>query len=401
MADAALWDATRALSHIRLFARARRVSPWAMLGAVLARLDCTVPPNVVLPPIVGSYGSLNTFVGIVAQSGGGKGAAERASREGVDVGDVFESSIGSGEGLLHLFAKYDKDTDGIVMHRDAVLLSVPEVDSLTALGGRQGATLLPTLRSAFTGEMLAPGYANREKALRLEDHSYRLALVMGIQPGRAGDLLADADGGTPQRFLWLPGTDPDAPDTPPKAPEPWIVPRQEWPGRLTVLPVDQRAKDRIVRERAEVLRGTRQPSHTLFVRLKIAALLAILDGRRAVTRDDWSLAGHVITVSETTRQSVANHLAATATAVSRERGRLQGEQRAAAAESEADATLRRVCQWVLRRLTEHPEQDTRGDINRAARSTDRDLIDAALEALTDTGMITLADKRYRLKSATP
>ena len=38
--------------------------------------------------------------------------------------------------------------------------SVPEVDTLTALGNRQGATLMPILRSAWSGEQLSFAYAD-------------------------------------------------------------------------------------------------------------------------------------------------------------------------------------------------------------------------------------------------
>lgn len=48
-------------------------------------------------------------------------------------------------GIAHLYAHRER---GEVV-RDAVLFTVPEVDDLTALGTRRGATLLPQLRSAW------------------------------------------------------------------------------------------------------------------------------------------------------------------------------------------------------------------------------------------------------------
>jgi hypothetical protein len=47
------WEKTDVLGHIRDFARARLVSPWAMLGVVLARVVARIPPTVQLPPLVG------------------------------------------------------------------------------------------------------------------------------------------------------------------------------------------------------------------------------------------------------------------------------------------------------------------------------------------------------------
>ena len=49
----------------------------------------------------------------------------------------------------------------------------------------------------------------------------RFGLSVGIQPDRAGWLLDEADGGTPQRFLWLPVTDKNITATPPFEPAPW------------------------------------------------------------------------------------------------------------------------------------------------------------------------------------
>jgi len=176
------------LEHIRVFARARMCSPWAVLGVVLARVVASVPPFVVLPPVIGSAASLNLFVALVGASGGGKGAAEDAvTLNGPDV-----ATVGSGEGIAHLYAHREKGE--VVRDRDAVLFTVPEVDNLVALGQRQGSTLLPQLRVAWMGERLGFSYADKAKALPIPRHSYRMGLVLGVQPGRAG-LLNDADGG--------------------------------------------------------------------------------------------------------------------------------------------------------------------------------------------------------------
>src|SRR5204862_283443 len=86
------------------------------------------------------------------------------------------------------------------------------------------------LRKAWMGERLGFGWANAEKAVVVMGHRYRMTMVVGVQPGRGGALLQDADGGTPQRFIWLPTTDPDAPDEPPEEPEPLRLPAWPRPG---------------------------------------------------------------------------------------------------------------------------------------------------------------------------
>jgi hypothetical protein len=71
----AFWEQTDTLRHIRDYAWARRVAPWAVLGVELCRIICTVPPMVRIHPYVGDVASLNLYVGLVGESGEGKGGA--------------------------------------------------------------------------------------------------------------------------------------------------------------------------------------------------------------------------------------------------------------------------------------------------------------------------------------
>ena len=222
----ALWDARPELGHVRDFALARRAQPWAVLGVALARIVTATPCWLVLPPLVGDVVPLNLFVGIVGKPGSGKGAATRAAARAVDVGPLIEANVGSGEGIAHMFLRRTRQV--VEQHTTAVLFDIAEIDTLAALDARRGTTLLPELRKAWIGETLGFAYADPAKRLLLRPHTYRLTLVAGIQPTRAGVLLDDGDGGTPQRFLWLPAANPDAPDEPPTEPKPltWAYPRK-------------------------------------------------------------------------------------------------------------------------------------------------------------------------------
>lgn len=208
------------LTHIRAFARARCASPWATLAAALVRVVVATPPHIVIPPLVGGHMSLNLYAGIVGESGTGKDSAAVAAEAALDVGHLLTCTPGSGEGIAHAYGRRTKD--GVERIATSVLFTVAEVDTLTALGGRRGATLLPELRRAYTGDRLGFQYADPDKRLPIDRHSYRMGLLVGIQPGRAGALLDDADGGTPQRFLWASAIDPDAPDDRGDEPEPWL-----------------------------------------------------------------------------------------------------------------------------------------------------------------------------------
>src|SRR4051794_13833533 len=201
-------------------------------------------------------------------------------------------NVGSGEGFVHQFVT--RKAGELSRLRDSVLFSVPEVDTLTALGNRQGATLMPILRSAWSGEALGFSYADPSKALDVPARSYRCSLMLGVQPAKAGPLLDDADGGTPQRFLWVPVTDPDMPRERSTPPEP-IVWERDFPPLRYEMAVCAEATDAIdeahwKRSRGE---GDALDGHALYTRLKVAAALALLDRRLRVTPQDWRRGGRV------------------------------------------------------------------------------------------------------------
>ena len=384
------WERRDSLAHVLAFARARMVSPWALLGAVLSRVIAATPPQAVLPALVGGHASLNLFVALVGASGGGKGATEAAAIDAIDLPPVHSVTVGSGEGLARLYVRRDKGT--LVRERFAVLASVPEVDTLTALGARQGSTLLGQLRSAWAGEQLGFAYADQAKALPVERHTYRLALNLGVQPGRAAPLLDDADGGTPQRFVWLPTTDPDAPDVVPAEPEqPWRVARQLWQSEakgLTVIPVPAEASSTVVAARQARLRGHGEAldGHALLCRLKVAAALALLDGRRAVSSEDWALSGTVMAVSERTRAGVLAHLAETASKANTARGRAEGERAAVAEEASDEKATQRVARRVARHLADQGETAA-SDVRRGLNSRDRAHFGPAVARLIAAGQV--------------
>jgi hypothetical protein len=384
------WDARQLLMHVHDFARARRSSPWAVLGVVLARVAAVAPPRVVLPAMVGGQASLNPYVGLVGPAGAGKGAAEAAAADAIQLGDVEVGALGSGEGLVHLFMRRlsDKDGGGQVQHHEAVLLSVPEIDTLTALGARQGATLLPELRKAYMGERLGFGYADPKKRLSLSSHAYRLALVVGIQPERALALLSDSDAGTPQRFLWMPATDAGAPEVAPACPKPWRWKAPEWPPEeffdpRTDLGVCRAARDLIDTERVKRLRGEGDAldGHALLARLKVAALLGILDGRLEVSDADWQLADVVMRVSLATRNSVAVALHA----VSLRRTEAEAARAATIGKRVAKATeevsVERTANNIVRKLRAAGNGLSHSELRRQVPARDREHFDEAIDVL--------------------
>ena len=388
---AEFWAARPILQHLHDFARARMVSPWSLLGVVLARVITATPPHVVLPALVGAEAGLNLFVALTGRSGGGKGASERAAAASIDVGPIEVATVGSGEGIAHLYAHREKGQ--VIRDRDAVLFTVPEVDNLTALAGRQGATLLPQLRMAWSGEKLGFSYADKTKALPIDAHSYRMGLILGVQPGKAAPLLDDADGGTPQRFLWLPTADPHAPDDPPTCPAPrrWKLPAP-WHANvrgLSVMDVPARARETIAANRRAQLRGQGDAldGHALLTRLKTAAALALLEERQDINDEDWRLAGIVMAVSDRTRAGVVTYLAERQARANEFRGQTEGVRAVVVAESVERAKVQRASRSILRGLRKHGGWATARDVRAMLNSDIRGVGPEALSALADAGQI--------------
>lgn len=396
--DDDFWDARESLSHIRDTAYGRMVAPWAVLGVVMARVLCTVPWYVTLPPLIGGPGSLNFFVALVGASGTGKGAASATAGDLVPLDPSIGSvEVGSGEGLAHQFVRRATaaelaadpplgDAHGMVWLRRACLFAASEVDSLTAVSRRSSATILARLRSAWSSEELGYAYAAAEKALVVGVHGYRMGLVVGVQPRRAGPLLDDAAGGTPQRFVWARVTDPRIRRRPRSITTITPLTLPAWPLDSWTMPVPDVAADTVLnahvaRQRGE---GDALDGHALLCRLKVMAALCVIDGRIEPTVEDWELSGAVMAHSERVRAEVVAELAETQRAEAEERGGLHGVERDAAEGGAYAAKLDRVCGVVLRgveRLQAAGKPVKESTITRFIAGRDRAMKADALEAL--------------------
>lgn len=389
------WQSRESLTRIRDFARARRAGPWATLGVALGRVVAATEPNVMLPPLIGQAVSLNLFIALVGRSGGGKGAAEGAARDALRIVDyndrtvtIDEFPLGSGEGIARTFRPAGSDDDE-PCERTRALFTVPEVDTLAALGSRQGSTLMPELRKVYMGEQA--GFNNASKATRstLDAHSYRAALVVGVQPVKAGPLLHDADGGTPQRFVWLPVDDPDAPDIAPPEPQPWTVKVSRWGAGLHELKVPEIACAAIDRNRLASLRN--EPvdpldGHRMLAQLKVAAGLMLLDGRTIVDDDDWHLAGLVMRASHRTRNGIEATIAERTRAANLARARADGERAVIIDDAKHVGETRRAREGVIRYITRRGRSSLR-DVAKSLKSDIRPHCDEVLAELIDTGLI--------------
>lgn len=351
--DEAFWTARPWLAHIRQAARARLVAPTALLGAVLARVAAFTPPSTCLPALVGGNAPLSLLVALRGGSGAGKSSTVAAAGELIPhtpAGCVGPLALGSGEGLVEAFMELveEEGSDGKKRKvkrqaRHGALFSLDEGQALNEIGSRRGSTILPILRTAWSGG--DPGQANAsvETFRHLAPGSYHVGLISLWQDHVAAALLADEAGGTPQRFIWLPTDDPGASaDTP------------AWPGELDweapalighgakVLPnpleVACEIRHEVLEARVQRLRTGADgglDAHRLLAKLKVAGCLTVLDGRVRIGPDDWALAEVIMRVSDGVRSWI---LAEAQRAVAEAEAR--GHQRAATRELFVAATAR-------------------------------------------------------------
>lgn len=392
--EADFWTSRQSLTLIYNAALSQMCAPWAVLACCAARALALIPPTVTLPPIIGGPGSLNWFAAIVAKSGGGKGAANAVATQLVPA-DIHIRGAGSGEGMIEAYNRRAEPQD----HITEILFSIDEVDSLTSLGARAGQTTMSVLRSGFSGETL--GYSYRGRAgEKVDAHTYRMTMIVSVQPERADGLFADAGGGTPQRFMWFPGRDRRIrADAAPQWPADSAGTRRGLPPvnlrKLThgPLKIPAEAEQLIRQARADSMSGCDEAldGHALFCREKFAYSLAILDGRTELTSEDWRLSGIAANVSDWCRQRAQSVLEESRRGAARDRGRWRGIETYEADISrsvEGAEELRRILTWAVGKLkAADGRRMAKRDLSRAASSRDRAKFTEAMLRGVEAGLV--------------
>ena len=405
------WAARPALAHIRTAAHSSACAPSAVLHAVLARVAAGVPHSIKLPAVVGTPQPLCYFAAIVDPSGSGKSIASNVAGEliSLDQSKIADRlPLGSGEGLVDaLFEivtvddpdRTGKTTKAKIQTRYNAYVYADEGQLLASYGRRDGSALLPTIRTIWTGGTIGQTNASQDRKRIARQYTY--GIVVGLQESNAGALLDDVDGGTPQRFAWTRATDPGIPDEQP-----------DWPGRLEVPWPDAHLDESAVlgadghRIRPMTIAGeiTNEirsahlakarghvridplDSHANLLRLKIAGLLAILDGRLDINLGDWTLAGTIRDVSDAVRGSVRAELSRHAATMEQHTSRRLALR---AVDAEAAKEQRRVVDCsrkIANKVWAEPERWTRSDLYKEMRRY-RDVFDDGLERAIVEGWI--------------
>lgn len=331
---ATFWTHHQHLEHIRDAAWSRLVSPEAVLVAVLARIVAVSPHIMELPAIIGNWAGLSLVAGVVGPSNVGKSAAIGVACDLVprplDLNIADGMPLGSGEGLVELLmglvTEEDPNTGRPAKVRRQVrhnaFVPVDEGQVLGDLASRAGSTLATTLRTIFSHGTIGQSNASADRTRIARGTHYVFGVVLGLQPAKAGPLLDDAGGGTPQRIVWATALAPRPPDTADPGPLPWNPPsthqlldtaegRSRDGMRRAVFDVADDVAHQIREDHLAALAGTGcLAEHHNLRRLKVAAALALLMERgTSIDVDAWELAGAVMDASTEVLASMAEHLA--------------------------------------------------------------------------------------------
>jgi hypothetical protein len=393
----AFWHARPAFEHIRAAAHARMVSADAVLLAVLARVVMLTPPGIALPAIVGSRVSLNLFVSIIDASGGGKSAAVAVARELVphrrdDIADPILPS--SGEGLIEAYMGTRDAGDGKkerAQTKTAGLAWVDEGQGLLAQSERSGSTIMETIRSAWMGGDLGQHNATEERRRWLKAHKYRLSMVVGFQLAYAASLIADGEGGTPQRFTFALASDPS------------IDPHAEWPGELDFEPRPTFALGDDITFDCELVAGIRErrlqrsrgtlvvdplDTHADLRRMKLAAAVALLEERTHVGAEDWELAVEIDQTSCAVRSLAVEHARSQAARAEHARALSQANREALVGDATEARALDLGSRVIARKVHRVGGPTSRRDLHAAAgRHRTAVTLEALIDRAVDLGWI--------------
>lgn len=407
------WNARPVFQHIRQAAHSQGCSGDTVLYSILARMSGMISHHIRAVTGIGGRASLNVFAAMVGTSGAGKSISAGCVRDLMHpADDDFRDGlpIGSGEGIAETFMGSVEEPTGEIHQKgpykgDPVMAKVrkqvrhnaffyvDEGQTMAKLGERSGSILGETLRRAAIGEALGQTNASEERTRYIAPGSYSLGLLAGFQPSIATILLADAHTGTPQRFFWGWADDPTIPDNPP----PWPGPIEPHPGRIRPdgpvdidFPVSIKQmlwRERVARGRGE-LEVPELDGHANLMKVKLAALFALLDGRMAASEDDWDLASIVWTASCAVRDSLVRRAEREA-ALEQQRktdAKVEIELRTHVAKKGADLALERVARLVHRHAAQVGGV-TYGGLKKALASRDRPIAEKAVDLAVARGWV--------------
>ena len=303
---ASFYERSEMLSKVRDAGFNRVTSPDAVLASLLCRVSASLCPGISIP-----NGSLNYVAALIGASGTGKSVAFRAARDLLpDIGTTVDGiGVGSGQGIVGMITgKADKYGHCEIVN-PRVLFATDEGEQLLRVGKQDQSITMATIRSAWSGDSIGQTNATEGLTRNVGAGLYRFALLIGLQPDFAAELLLGVGGGDPQRYLFMAVQNPLQPDKLPAFPTA-ISPLYLPIDMTKVLTVDPDVLAMITNYRVRKQRGeiVEDPldSHKHLLTLKTAGLLAFLHGDE-ITTEWWRMALQVVEVSIGVRNYIIDH----------------------------------------------------------------------------------------------
>lgn len=404
-----LWAHSEVTRHILTSARGQIVGPMTLFLSLMMEALMRVPPHIVLPAVVGGHASLNMQIGLMAESGGSKGASASVVDMCMNFDrDSYSVGIGTGEGITSQYGEWVKES--VSWKRTAVLFTAAEISTIEALANRVGSTLIADLTKAWSGEPL--GYANRRKetSIQLKGNRYRLGFITGVQPVKAHILLKHVGQGFVERFLFARGDDPDADDS-------YTTPRPiDWPGNraldsmideipddefdldkkqkidsLVEIAIPNHVRTAIRKHQVYKRRGgavNALDSHAMLLRLKVAAGIAALHGRfKAITDTDWDLAGAVMRNHRETRDHTLAVLSKESAKANEAKAVAAGKYAAKSEQVADQLRLNATKDLIVKHLGSADKAMAASVLKKKLRADKRQLFDDAIAELVDEGTV--------------
>ena len=408
---ASFYDSTPYLRHIRQAAHALRVAPDAVLVATLCRVAAATPPTTYIDTPEPT--PLNLIGALIAAPGNGKSLANStAFRLVPDLGLGVNDSLplGTGEGLVESYFESvsvinDTGKGKHIEKRQAFksgYFYCDEGETLFTLTTRKGATILQTLRTAWSGGVLGNTNANVETRRKLERNSYRACVVVAFQPSCGSALVADSHGGTPQRFIFASATDIDMPTIAPSVPD---VLGYEATNQLLAIQVHAEILRELDTNKVNRARGTVQvdplDTHVDYNRLRVAAIFALLDRRQFIDLSHWNLATMALDNSRQVRRTLDSWATLNrrdeVDAQENERDYIDGQRET----NKHTRNVKRLTENITRMVEKLPGKLTPAQaLSRLGRDRGLVLDDELMTAVFATDRIELKDKRLCLRHKT-
>lgn len=404
------WETRPLFAHVLQAADSRLVSPDALLVGVLTRFAALIPASVQIPAVVGSNATFDFIGCVVASSSGGKTISNNVAADlvpGMRKDVLFDAPVGSGEGLISAFMGWEKDEAGKRVgdpsykfgEYKAIHFNIDEGTGLMEQQARKGTTIVQTMCSAWSGAAMGQLNASMETKRLIPKRARRVAAMVNIQTGFGHQLLSDnmKNVGLPQRmvFSWAHST---PPDEQPVWPGPIDTPRLPSHGQTFTVELAPEISQELIQIRMDVMAGRlilgELDGHTNLVRLKIACMFGLLDGRMDCTIEDWKLAGMVTDVSTAVRSRLihvkrdADAKAIEATGIS------QGERSAVAETAKERRLVAQMAESIRNAVADEPRSWAKLRKNRGSKEA-KQRFPAAVQLAVDNGWVVVEEVTHR------